>query len=135
MFWVSRRFGGPEGDKQMATILICGNTYPVKDALKALGGRWDASAKGWRVPADKADEAQALVSGAPKSSPRASGGKCRCGRQCSPGYSTCYHCSTASKTCRSCGHVERRNRRGYVEGDWVRGGECQSCREERQMGY
>jgi hypothetical protein len=62
-------------------------------------------------------------------------GTCRCGRKCSPGYSTCYGCSQASKTCRVCGHVERRNSRGYVEGDWVRGGECQSCREERKMGY
>lgn len=49
-----------------ATVLVTGNTYPVKDQLKALGGRWDAQAKGWRVPADKASEAQALVSGAPK---------------------------------------------------------------------
>ena len=51
------------------TILITGNTYPVKDAIKALGGRWDAIAKGWRVPADVASKAQALVSGAPKSAP------------------------------------------------------------------
>ena len=51
----------------MSTILITGNTYPVKDQIKALGGRWDAQAKGWNVPAEKADEAKALVSGAPKS--------------------------------------------------------------------
>lgn len=49
------------------TVLVTGNTYPVKDQIKALGGRWDAAAKGWRVPTDKAAEAQALVSGAPKS--------------------------------------------------------------------
>lgn len=41
----------------------------------------------------------------------------------------------ASRACESCGHVERRNARGYVEGDWVRGGLCQSCREERDGGY
>lgn len=52
------------------TILVTGNTYPVKDAIKSLGGRWDAANKGWRVPADKAAQAQALVSGAPKSTPR-----------------------------------------------------------------
>ena len=54
-------------------VLVTGNTYPVKDAIKALGGRWDADAKGWRVPADKAAEAQALVAGAgpkPAYSPR-----------------------------------------------------------------
>lgn len=44
-------------------ILITGNTYPVKDALRALGGRWDASAKGWRVPAAREAEARALVAG------------------------------------------------------------------------
>lgn len=39
-------------------------------------------------------------------------------------------------TCVVCGHVERRNRRGYVEGDRIlRSGECQSCYEERKMGY
>jgi len=47
------------------TVLITGNTYPVKDSIKALGGRWDAAAKGWRVPADKAAQAQSLVAGAP----------------------------------------------------------------------
>ena len=43
------------------SVLITGNTYPVKDALRAIGGRWDAKAKGWRVPTEKADEARRLV--------------------------------------------------------------------------
>jgi hypothetical protein len=47
----------------VSDVLITGNTYPVKDALKALGGRWDPNAKGWRVPADKANEAKLLVAG------------------------------------------------------------------------
>jgi hypothetical protein len=46
-------------------VLVTGNTYPVKDQIKALGGRWDAASKGWRVPADKATAAQELVAGAP----------------------------------------------------------------------
>lgn len=50
----------------MATVTITGNTYAVKDAIKALGGRWNQAAKGWDVPAAKAAAAQALVSGAPK---------------------------------------------------------------------
>jgi hypothetical protein len=53
-----------------STVLITGNTYPVKDAIRALGGRWDASAKGWRVPAEQASKAQALVASAPASSSR-----------------------------------------------------------------
>lgn len=43
------------------TVLITGNTFPVKEALKALGGHWDASERGWRVPAAKAADAKALV--------------------------------------------------------------------------
>lgn len=42
---------------------ITGNTYPVKEQLKALGGRWDAAAKCWLVPDDKAEEARRLVGG------------------------------------------------------------------------
>lgn len=45
-------------------VAITGNTYPVKDALKALGARWNADAKAWMVTADKAKEAQAIVAGA-----------------------------------------------------------------------
>jgi hypothetical protein len=55
----------------MSMVAITGNTFPVKDALKALGGRWDGGAKAWMVPAGRADEARALVpaerSRAPKS--------------------------------------------------------------------
>lgn len=67
------------------SVLITGNTYPVKDRLRALGGTWDAQAKGWRVPEDKADEARKIVanasSGARKSGARTGrSGRCRgCG--------------------------------------------------------
>jgi hypothetical protein len=47
------------------TTLITGNTYPVKDQIKALGGRWNSYRKGWEVPMDKADEARSLVDSAP----------------------------------------------------------------------
>lgn len=43
-------------------VLITGNTYQVKDQLKALGGRRDSAAKGWWVPAAKAGSAARLVS-------------------------------------------------------------------------
>lgn len=52
--------------------IITGNTYPVKESIKALGGRWNKIAKGWEVPDDKADEARVLVSSAPASAPWAS---------------------------------------------------------------
>ena len=44
---------------------ITGNTYPVKDQIKALGGRWNADEKAWMVPDENADAARKLVAGAP----------------------------------------------------------------------
>jgi hypothetical protein len=51
------------------TVLITGNTYPVKEQIKALGGRWNKTAQGWDVPTEQADAARALVSGGTGSSP------------------------------------------------------------------
>jgi len=50
------------------TTLITGNTFPVKDALKELGGRWNPALKGWMVPTANASAATALVdlAGGPK---------------------------------------------------------------------
>jgi hypothetical protein len=42
---------------------IIGNTYPVKDQLRGLGGRWNPDLRAWMVPADKAEKARALVNG------------------------------------------------------------------------
>jgi hypothetical protein len=51
-----------------ATVEITGNTYPVREKLKALGGR--AVKRGmvwvWLVPADKAEQARQIVEAAPK---------------------------------------------------------------------
>ena len=43
------------------TVLIQGDTYRVKEELKALGGVWDPVAKGWRVPTEYAAEARNIV--------------------------------------------------------------------------
>ncbi len=51
---------------------ITGNTYPVKDALRAMGGRWNAEKKAWMVPDEKLVEALELVAQAPKSEYRRS---------------------------------------------------------------
>ena len=70
-----------------ATVLVTGNTYPVKDSLKALGARWDAAAKGWRVPADKAEAARALVSGTAPKAPTRTTAWSPCGYPgCHPSY-------------------------------------------------
>lgn len=46
---------------------ITGNTYPVKERFKALGGRWNPNVNGWDVPDNKAEEAKKLVTEAPVS--------------------------------------------------------------------
>lgn len=40
---------------------VKGNTYPVRQQLKELGARWDGYAKVWKVRADKAEAANAIV--------------------------------------------------------------------------
>jgi len=44
-------------------VEIKGDTYPVKEALKALGARWNAAKKCWTVRAEMAEKALALVNG------------------------------------------------------------------------
>jgi hypothetical protein len=51
-------------------VEITGNTYPVKDALKAIGARWNADKKCWMIAAEKADKAAAIVGTAPKKAAR-----------------------------------------------------------------
>ena len=41
--------------------LITGNTYPHRLEFRALGGEWNAAAKGWMVPDERADDARALL--------------------------------------------------------------------------
>ena len=45
----------------VVAVLVTGNTFPVRAALKKLGATW--SPLGWLVPASRAAEAQALVAG------------------------------------------------------------------------
>lgn len=48
-----------------APVQIRGNTYPIRDQLKALGGRWNADDKVWEVPASTSANALALVKAQP----------------------------------------------------------------------
>jgi hypothetical protein len=48
-----------------ALFPIEGNTYPVKDQLKALGCRWNGDMKRWEAPGDVVERAKAIVAGAP----------------------------------------------------------------------
>lgn len=49
--------------------LITGNTYPVKEQIKALGGTWNKAAQGWMVPDEHAPQARLLVASAVPSPP------------------------------------------------------------------
>lgn len=43
-------------------LILTGNTFPVKDKIKALGGIWDGQRKAWLMPnADKLAKAKALL--------------------------------------------------------------------------
>jgi hypothetical protein len=95
-------------------VAITGNTFPVKDQLRELGGKWDAANKAWLVPDDVADKAKAIVAGA-KSEPmtkaqRIAAAARRRGEK--PGV------------CSSCG--------AQCKYPWT---ECWDCKEERDMGY
>ena len=52
-------------------VPIHGNTYPIKEQLKALGGRWNANDKVWEVPASLAAEAKAILNAQPLKQPAA----------------------------------------------------------------
>lgn len=112
---------------------ISGNTYPVRDALKSMGGRWNAASKCWEVPDSCAEVARKLVeratagqSGTPAGTP----GKCsKCGAACKPPYTLCWDCKPAPRQCTVCGVKADRYTRIY------KSGECRDCYEERKMGY
>ncbi len=102
----------------MAMKLITGNTFPVKDKLKELGGKWDPDSKGWKVPDDKEKEALDLVSKG-----NSGGGT----------TSVVSKQSYRPSKCKECGCSPSR----YVK--IYRSGICSNCyrdeKEEREMGY
>lgn len=94
---------------------VSGNTFPVKDQIKALGARWNPDQKAWMVSDDKAAQAQALVAGAPIQPRTAS--------------SSSYH----PTKCKECGARADRYRKIYRSG--ICGPCYQDAREEEAMGY
>lgn len=92
-----------------ARVSVAGNTYPVRNQLASLGGRWDAAAQAWTVPASKADEARAIVVAAGPRAPR----KASSGRR---GFVPCGYPGCNSYHCDECGGEGRYSdtcRRGY----------------------
>lgn len=47
---------------QGSRVYFTGNTFPIKDKIKAIGGHWDGDAKAWWVGVVKRQEAEQLVS-------------------------------------------------------------------------
>lgn len=99
--------------------LITGNTYPVKEKIKALGGKWNPDQKAWEVPDAQAAEAQAIVANAPVSTSKPAS-------------------SYRPRECKACGAKAWNGQRGSRSNGGViiyRSGECKDCFEERKMGY
>lgn len=90
---------------------INGNTYPVKDAIKELGCRFDGERKQWYANDEEtAKKAQEIVAKGPQAGAR------------EPKKFRHYKCQ-------SCGIAASRYVTIYGSG------ECRCCFEERKMGY
>ncbi len=50
-------------------VAITGNTYPVKDALKAIGATWNPEKRSWMIAEKKAEYARAIVENKPTTPP------------------------------------------------------------------
>ena len=53
-----------EIDQMTKMVPVTGNTYPIKDQIKALGGRWNGHEKQWYVPNDKTETVIGLLKNA-----------------------------------------------------------------------
>lgn len=107
----------------MRTVAITGNTYPVRDQIKALGGRWNADRKAWVVPAAKAAEARQIVASAPAEARRHFSRCADCGAP-SQGWYRCRDCNIERKVggSRHMGgmsyhYTDANGRRQFVLGD------------------
>ena len=84
-------------------ILVTGNTYPVKDKLRALGARWDAESRGWLVPASKHGQATSIVASAgPKAARTNTGFRSSGGGRRSRLDDACEACGRNRYTCGHC---------------------------------
>jgi hypothetical protein len=100
-------------------VAVTGNTYPVKEQLKALGARWNADAKAWMVTPDKADQARAIVAGAgPKKA--YTGGASRYGSYATIGQRQNARMASTGWTGCSCGSIEGS----------PRSSDCSSCQHD-----
>lgn len=107
--------------KKMQTrelVAITGNTYPVREQLKALGARWNAADKAWMVTPDKADAARRIVGGAGPKKPYA--GASQYGSYSTIGQRQNARMRSTGWTGCSCGSIE-----GHP-----RSSDCASCQHD-----
>lgn len=52
----------------MGMVRLDGNTFPVREGLKALGARWDRHSQCWMIAQELARDAMALIATAPEPS-------------------------------------------------------------------
>jgi len=106
----------------MAQVAIAGNTYPVKDQLKALGAKWDPDQKRWTITDGKLTEANAIVSSAPAPTPAVPGVCVKCKGKVKLPYTVCFACKNVGK-CLNCGaELDRWERQHGVK-------RCADCRD------
>lgn len=48
-------------EREGSRVYFTGNTYPIKDRIKGLGGHWDSESRMWWVGIGKLDAAQKLL--------------------------------------------------------------------------
>lgn len=121
-------------EHQARRSYLVGDTYPLKEKIKSLGGHWDPDRKAWWIGAEKRSAAEQLIQSAPVTTP----GVCsKCGGPCKPPYTLCLSCKpyTTPQHCKQCG--ARPNASGWPR--IYRNGICSDCyqsdREEADMGY
>jgi hypothetical protein len=101
----------------MTQVLITGNTFPVKDKLKALGARWDPDRKAWTISSDKADKARQIVESLPPDPKPEYTGKClKCKGPVKEPFLVCY-------ACKNPGHAQTRDYGNNAPG----GRKCSYC--------
>lgn len=50
----------------LGMLPLYGNTFPIKEQLRGLGGRWDAAEKVWKLPPEKLAAAQKILAEMPQ---------------------------------------------------------------------
>jgi hypothetical protein len=98
-------------------VKIEGNTYPVKESLKALGAKWNPDIKSWMIDPAKMEQANQIVKNAPPQEKKQLTSEDFVAMRARKNGETPGVCSACRAKCKY---------------PWT---ECWDCREERQMGY